>query len=201
MRYEMVTVSVRPGKAPEALRHAGEALGEHKGPGALLGFWSTEIGPLNRLIALWSHPDAGAYQPVSPDAAWIRPSTELVTDVQSEEFRLFPFVPDIKPGKYGPIYELRSYQLVFGRLPATIERWRGKIDERVKISRLTAAMHSVGGSLCKFVHIWPYESLDQRQKLRAQATAMGVWPPPGGADSLAVQENAILMPAPFSPLQ
>ena len=37
--------------------------------------------------------------------------------------------------------------------------------------------------------------------IRAKAREMGVWPPPGGGDTLLTQMNKILMPSSFSPLQ
>jgi len=57
------------------------------------------------------------------------------------------------------------------------------------------------GPLNKYVHIWPYPSLDERARIRKHAVDTGAWPPPGGADVLVTQENKILLPAPFSPLQ
>jgi hypothetical protein len=51
------------------------------------------------------------------------------------------------------------------------------------------------------VHIWAYQSLEQRAQVREQARKTGVWPPPGGADRLITQENKIVLPAAFSPLQ
>ncbi len=49
--------------------------------------------------------------------------------------------------------------------------------------------------------MWAYESLDQRAAIRNKAREMGVWPPPGGGDSLLTQANKILLPSAFSPLQ
>ena len=57
------------------------------------------------------------------------------------------------------------------------------------------------GTANAFVHVWAYNSLDQRAKVRDEARAKGVWPPPGGGDRLLTMENKILMPSAFSPLQ
>jgi hypothetical protein len=43
--------------------------------------------------------------------------------------------------------------------------------------------------------------LDQREQVRATARQTGVWPPAGGAGRLLTQENKILMPSAFSPMQ
>jgi hypothetical protein len=57
------------------------------------------------------------------------------------------------------------------------------------------------GDLNKYVHIWPYASLDQRGAIRAKVVEQGVWPPVGGADMLLTQDNRIMMPSAFSPMQ
>jgi hypothetical protein len=58
------------------------------------------------------------------------------------------------------------------------------------------------------MHIWPYKTLDQRNEIRNQMIATGNWPPSakakkegGRAYRLLAQENKIVMPAAFSPLQ
>jgi hypothetical protein len=51
------------------------------------------------------------------------------------------------------------------------------------------------------VHIWAYSSMDNRMQVRDEARKKGVWPPPGGGDRLLTQENKILLPSAFSPLQ
>jgi hypothetical protein len=53
----------------------------------------------------------------------------------------------------------------------------------------------------RFIHIWVYTSLDQREKVRAMARQTDVWPPGGGAGGLLTQENKIMMPSAFSPMQ
>ena len=70
----------------------------------------------------------------------------------------------------------------------------------VPLARVTA-MTSVTGTVTRFMHIWPYRSLDERMRLRAKAVDDGVWPPPGGPGYLASQQSDIYLPAPFSPLQ
>ena len=52
-----------------------------------------------------------------------------------------------------------------------------------------------------FVHIWGYQSMDQRMQIRDEARKKGVWPPGGGGDRLISQQNKIVMPSAFSPLQ
>jgi hypothetical protein len=57
------------------------------------------------------------------------------------------------------------------------------------------------GQANRFVHIWPYPSLDARVATRKKAVADGLWPPGGGPDTLITQATKIVMPSPFSPMQ
>ena len=57
------------------------------------------------------------------------------------------------------------------------------------------------GEANRFIHIWPYRSLDERAAIRKQARDAGVWPPPYNPDILLTQQNKLLMPAAFSPAQ
>ena len=88
-----------------------------------------------------------------------------------------------------------------GTIPKISDRWGPALPARVELSPLVAAMHTDTGELNKFVHIWGYESLNHRAEVRKKAVETGVWPPPGGGDALVSQENKIVMPAGFSPLQ
>jgi hypothetical protein len=62
-------------------------------------------------------------------------------------------------------------------------------------------MYSLGGGMPRFMHIWPYTSLDARQRIRGEAVTIGVWPPPGGPDHLLAQQADIYLAAPFSPIR
>src|SRR5437870_3701300 len=99
------------------------------------------------------------------------------------------------------IYEIRTYRIAPGSLAEVEKRFGEGYEFRKKYSELTAFLHTEIGPLNEIVHIWPYRDLDQRMKIRDEARQKGVWPPPGGADRLLTQENKILLPASFSPLQ
>ena len=82
------------------------------------------------------------------------------------------------------------------------------LPERLKVGPLTAVCRSELGALNKFMHIWPYRSLNDRMETRAKAQAAGAWPPSAVASKkglpaarLVHQENKIVMPSAFSPRQ
>jgi hypothetical protein len=105
------------------------------------------------------------------------------------------------PGKPGPIYEMRIYTFKPGTLPDTMKSWEAKLPERMKLSPLVIAGNVDLGEVNRFIHIWAYNSLDQRAAVRVKAVQLGVWPPGGGAGRLLTQANKIMTPAAFSPMQ
>src|SRR5215831_9255589 len=104
-------------------------------------------------------------------------------------------------GQYGPVFEVRTYILKPDGLPTTIELWRKWVPGRTKLSPLLAAMHSITGTVTRFMHIWPYANLEERARLRAKAVADKVWPPPGGPDHLTAMQSEIYLPADFSSMR
>jgi hypothetical protein len=121
--------------------------------------------------------------------------------MRSEIVVPFAFVPEARPGKVGPVFELRYYTLKPGTLPEVAKGWEAKLPERVKLSPVVLAGGVEFGRANGFVHIWAYASLDERARVRDEARKQGVWPPPGGPERLLTQENKILLPSAFSPLQ
>jgi len=118
----------------------------------------------------------------------------------------FPMSPTLKPGKMGPFFEMRTYTLPPGDLPKIAQAWEKALPERLKLGPLCSVWYSELGGINKFMHIWPYPSLDARAEIRGKAQAAGVWPPSAQKHGtppyhLLHQENKILVPAAFSPLQ
>lgn len=205
MIYEVRTYQLFPGSMQEVIARFGEGYEHRKQHSELAAFWYSEIGPLNQIIHVWPYADMAERDRVRAEAAksphWPPSTGEFLASMNSEIFTPSPVSPELKTGKNGPYYEMRSYMLKPGAVPATIEAWQGAIGERTKLSPLIISMYSEVGALNKHVHVWGYESLDQRQQVRAKAKAEGVWPPKGPGGRLVSQENKILLPAPFSPAQ
>ena len=71
-------------------------------------------------------------------------------------------------------------------------------------SPLLVVMEGDIGTASKLVHIWPYKSLDERFNIRKKAMTDGILPPKymaGDTVEVMTQENKIMLPAPFSPMQ
>jgi hypothetical protein len=200
MLYELTTIEVRPGTVGPAMKRIGDTVAQAHTTSRLLGCWTTEIGQVNEIVALSGVSDTA---PLGDSAGghWLAAAaTEFLVDARLEHLRLFPFLPDVEPGAYGRVYELRSYVMKPGTTQETIERWEKALPARMERSTIVGAFHGVTGPLQKFVHIWPYDSAEHRQRTRDEAVAAGIWPPKGGAERLLHMQNSLLLPAAFSPL-
>jgi len=205
MIYEIRTYRVRVGSLPEVEKRFGEAYEHRKKISPLAAFWHTEIGPLNEIIHVWPYENISERNRLRAEAvktgSWPPKIAEFIETMQSEIVVPFAFLPDLKPGKMGPYFEMRYYALRAGTLPDLIKRWESKIEERVKMSPIALAGHVEHGEANRFIHIWAYKSLDERTAIRNKAREMGVWPPPGGSDTLLTMANKIMLPSAFSPVQ
>ena len=206
MIYEVRTYTVKPTTLPEVVRIFGDAYEHRKKYSELAAFFTTEIGPLNQIIHIWPYADLeerGRVRAESRnDPNWPPKMHEYLVKMESEIYNPFPFSPELKPGNFGPYYEMRTYTVApGGGLAAIGERWEKQLPKRTALSPLSVVMFTEFGGLNKYMHIWPYKSLDQRAEIRKTAVETKAWPAPGGAGIILSQENKIVVPAPFSPMQ
>jgi NIPSNAP len=203
MDYDVTIIAVRPGTHPEALARLEKTLPLSMG-GDLLACWYSDIGALNQILLIRaasdimrSHADrANLLKTENPFGV-----AEYIVGMSIDTYVSFPFMPPMKAGRYGPVFEVRTYVLKPDGVPATIELWRKSVPGRATLSPLLAAMHSITGTVTRFMHIWPYADLNERTRLRAKAVADKLWPPPGGPDHLATMQSDIYVPAEFSPMR
>jgi hypothetical protein len=95
------------------------------------------------------------------------------------------------------IFEMRTYRLQPGTLPTVEERFEKALGERVKVSPLGAFFHTEVGPLNQIIHIWPYDDLQHRTRVRAEKIAG--WPPEI-REFIVEMESKIVVAAPFSPV-
>lgn len=212
MIYEVRTYDLKPHSVPEVEKRFGEAYEKRKKYSELAAFWHTEIGPLNQIIHVWPYKDLeerGRIRAAAvKDGVWPPKTGEFMLSMRSDIMIPFAFSPEIKPGKMGPYFEMRTYTYASGELPKFAQLWEKALPARLTVGPVCAVWYSELGGLNKFVHIWPYPTLDARNETRKKAQATGMWPPSAVAKKeglpvyqLLAQENKILMPAAFSPLQ
>ncbi len=76
------------------------------------------------------------------------------------------------------IYEVRTYVLTPESVPEFEENFANSLPHREKYSRLAAFWHTEVGPLNQVIHVWPYDSHDDRIRIRAEAGKDPHWPPP-----------------------
>jgi hypothetical protein len=93
------------------------------------------------------------------------------------------------------IYEIRTYNVRPGQVAEYFKRFSDGLEVRSKYSQMYGMWHTEIGPLNQVVHIWAYDSLQQRAEVRGAATrdASGKWPPKT-SDLLVSQESDILAP-------
>jgi hypothetical protein len=199
--YDVTTITVRPNTQPKALSVLKDRLAKTSG---LLACWFTDIGALNRIMIIRAVDDHAANlserraQLVSRNPFGIG---ELIDEMAMDTWAALDCVAPMKPGDVGPFYEVRTYVFKPDGIVPTEELWREWLPKRATVSPILTAMMSTTGTVARFMHIWPYKTLDERARLRAKAVADKVWPPPGGPEQFVRMQNDIYMPAGFSPLR
>src|SRR4249920_1175868 len=96
------------------------------------------------------------------------------------------------------ILEMRTYVLKPGMSQNFVERFAEGLTARLQFSKLLGLWQSEVGGLNRVVHIWPYESFEDRERIGQEARKTGKWPPKT-QEFIISQENKIIQPAPFSP--
>jgi hypothetical protein len=208
MLYEVRTYTLQPGTVGEfearfAKRHP---LREKHSP--LGAFWHTELGALNQVIHAWPYEDlqhrAAVRAAVAKDPSMqqLPGGREFIVAQESEIMLPAPFMRPLGSQSYGTgnIYEMRIYTYAPGDIAAVLKGWTEAIAYREQFSPLAACWYSEVGGLNKFVHVWAYKDLNERARVRQESRQGGRWPAQTGVRPVR-QENKILIPAAFSPVQ
>ena len=141
--YDVTIVTVRPGTHPQALAVLGKSLADDRN---LLACWYSDIGAVNQILIIRKPADAVATLDAR-FAALSAPNplgiSEYIVAMAMDTYVAFDFIPPLRPGEFGPCYEVRSYVLKPDGLKPTMEAWRKAVPGRMKISPVLAAMTSV----------------------------------------------------------
>ena len=202
MIYEFGQFSTKIGAAPLVAAGIASFMKEPEALGGLLGAWITEFGELNEVRTLRAFE---TYDQFSQERKRAVTSTNPfhcaahLIQFSLSPHAIFPFIEPPRLGKFGPVYEIRNYELQPNGLNPMLESWEVSLPARVDISPLIIAAYSLEGAP-RFTHIWAYASLEQRSQLRANAVKTGIWPPKGGPTYLVSMRSSIALPTAFSPL-
>lgn len=203
MIIEMRTYLLKPGSTAAFEERFTAGLAARLKFSPLGAFWRSEVGTLNQVIHVWPYKDFADRERIGTEARktgqWPPKTQEFILTQESKILQPASFSPPLEEKKLGNIYEIRTYTYLPGTMPTVLGRWEKVIGERVKLSPLAACWHTALGPLNQFIHVWPYRDAGERARIRAEAFKLSGWPPET-KEFLLKQENALVVPAPFSPL-
>jgi hypothetical protein len=205
MIFEMRTYLMKPGSIPEVEKRWAAGLPARAKLSRFGGFWRSEVGTLNQIIHVWPYKDLNERAEIRAKAietgVWPVKIQEFILEMESKILYAAPFSPAFDAGAHGGIYEFRTYTYGVGSIPKVIESWSGRIKQRTALSPLIFAGHTEIGPLNQWVHVWAYKNMGERERIRGEAVASGIWPPPRHESvTLLKQQNTLAIPAPWSPL-
>ena len=204
MIHEIRTYDLKAGAVPEFLQKTGELINKRLEYSPLVGFFYTEVGPLNRVVHIWQYEDLNQRTEVRAqvvkDGVWPPDNAGITVRQQSDICLLAPFLPKLELKRdIGPLFELRSYVYPPNTIPQVIDAWAPKIEARMELSEPVGIWYSDIGGLNKWMHMWSYESYEARTESRKKFSSIG-WPPSSGVSPVSM-ENMLLHAADFSPVQ
>ncbi|MGV8855966.1 MAG: NIPSNAP family protein [Devosia sp.] len=204
MLYDLTYLSLLPNTLGAVLPLLPQTYKNFSKTGTVLGAFSCEFGVLNRFAFLTSYESA---EDLAAERARLMQTEDAygigkyLGGINSTAFSPLFFAKPVVPGSFGPFYEFRTYTIAPGGLPETAEAWSKIIERRHAMSPLLTIMGSVEEGPQKMVHIWPYNSIEDRVKARAQASKEGIWPPPGGSGQLTSLQSELFVATSFSDLK
>jgi hypothetical protein len=203
MLYELSTLCCPLLSISEVAKRALAWAGKSSKRGELLGCWRTEFGTLGRVLLLRGFATAECLAAERERALLSQDpfdGGDIVTALDMASFAPFPFLSAVRPGHRGSVYEFRTYRLKPGGLAPTLDSWRAAIAPAQEYtSHLVTNMYALDGAP-RITHIWAFESLEQRARLRANAYGTGVWPPKFGPEQILDATSVIGLPEALSPL-
>ena len=211
MIYELRTYTVKPGTLAEMVKASGTVSRDIRGDeyGKLEGYWTTEIGPLNQVMHLWSYRDleerARLRTELAKNPRWHKEYTPLIYPLLvRQDIRLLNALREpVAPASTGNIYELRNYRAKVGAAKQWLDAFTAALPAREKYSKIVGLWHTEAGQPNEVCHMWAYPDLNARAEARANATKDPVWKEFLGKGSAFLEEmhSTIMLPAPHSPLK
>jgi hypothetical protein len=210
MIHELRRYTIKPGKLADYIQKSGTVGRPIRGDryGRLLGYWSTELGPLNQVVHLWEFADLAARTAaragLAKDERWAKeylPVSQALLEAQ-ENLILAPFDwAPFRPTSGMGLHELRVYRLHPGKVGAYGEVMREALPIREKHSAPVGYWFVEIGPLNTVVHLWAYRDLAHRTEVRKALAADTAWQAAAGRlpPLLQAQEATILVPTSFSP--
>ncbi|HJS33820.1 MAG TPA: NIPSNAP family protein [Alphaproteobacteria bacterium] len=211
MIVDMRTYTLHPGRLGAYFKlyeSEGWAI-QRKHLGEPVGYYYVDIGVQNRIVHLWGYTDiaerARRRASMENDPAWNSYRAKSGLNFQAQENRILkpaPFWP-MQPTAGGPIglVDMRVYTFQVGKLAEYFRFYEtdAMAIQLKHLGRCIGFYQSDIGPQNQIVHLWAYESIQDREQRRARLATDPGW---GGYLAKATQllldmQNATLKPAPF----
>lgn len=219
MIVEERTYAVRPGSIAEYLK-IYEAEGQHiQIPilGRLVGWYYSELGPLNQTVQMWAYDSLTERQErraeMMKNPKWMALARDkilpLLVSQHAKILKPAPWSPPIGQaitsghGRKMAMVEHRCYTLHPGQ-DGQYSRLYGEEGFKHQgpiLGNLVGWYTSEFGGVNQITHMWGYESHADRDKRRAELAKSQPWQAvlPKLRALMLLQENKLLLPAPWSP--
>ena len=212
MLYELRTYTVKPGTLGDMVKAASTVSLDIRGNnyGKLEGYWSTEIGPLNQVLHLWSYSDfaerARLRAELAKNPRWTGEYLPIIRPLlMRQEVRLLNAIrPPVAPSSTGNIYELRNYRAKpGGAVRQWLDAFTAVLPAREKHSKIVALWQTEAPQPNEVCHLWAYPDLNARAEARGNAMKDPAWQEFLGKGPALIDEmhSTVMLPAPHSPLK
>ena len=212
MIYELRTYTVRPGTVGDMVKAASTVSRDIRKDdyGKLEGYWSTEIGPLNQVLHMWSYRDfeerARLRAELSKNPRWGGEYLPLIRPMlMRQDVRLLNALrAPVAPASTGNIYEFRNYRAKpAGAAKQWLDAFTAVLPAREKYSKIVGLWQTEAGQPNEICHIWAYPDLNARAEARAAALKDPAWQEFLGKNLSLLEDmsSTVMLPAPHSPLR
>src|SRR5262252_1576081 len=205
MIYELRTYTVKPGTLGEMIEAASTVSRDIRKDdfGKLEGYWSTEIGPLNQVMHLWSYRDyeerAGLRAELAKNPRWTAEYIPLIRPLLvRQDVRLLNAIREpVAPAQKPNVYELRCYRARPGGAKQWLDLFTRALPAREKYSRIVGLWATEASQPNEVCHVWAYADLNQRTAARAAVAKDPAWQDflKGSTGLLDEMHSTIMLPA------
>jgi hypothetical protein len=211
MIHELRIYTVRQGSLPEMIKNSATISRDIRGDnyGKLEGYWFTDIGPLNRVVHLWTYTDLNERARLRAELAknerWVKEYQPLNKDIMLRQDIRFlnPMIGPVAPAETPNVYEFRHYRTKPGAARQWVGHFMKAMPVREKYSKPVGVWITEAGQPNEVCHIWAYKDLNHRAQVRVAAGADPEWQAflKESAPLLDEMHSTIMLPAPHSPLK
>lgn len=209
--YELRTYTITPAHFNTFIALTEEKIGLRTAHSPLMGYWTTELGGINQAVSIWEYPSyeerTRVRKALSQDTRWmegyVHKALPFIQQQENVILNAFPWCPITAPKTTGGVYELRTYIAKPGMLGAWAGIFSKGLPARSKFSSPMGMWFSEFGPLNGIHHIWHYDSLEHRGKVRSQALESAEWVDTvkRTMECIESMNSRLLLPTSFSPLK